>query len=1074
MIGSSRRLWSVLWIVFAACFSVDSKCPKQPNCICHSSSENDFELQCSTRNELDFIVNVEREEYIQIRCHMSSEWSNFHLSNLLPTGDIKSMHFKMCDLPTNESLGEIASKLGARNVEHLVFQSRVNLTSTLEKKHLMGFPKLKHLVLFNNGLTNLSADLFEYLPNLSRLILLDNNVRLTAGIFDSTPNLTVLELGSNRMKSLESNVFDPLSKLRFLNLWKNNFEEIKPGTFDKLVSLNSLDLNSNDLITLPKDIFAKLEKLEALNLYNNNFAPYSLPEGLLRHNVKLQTINLSSNKRNMTTLPDGLFMNLTELEAVQLRRNGLIQVPADLFRGCVSLRNISLERNYIEWLPEDLFENLTNLSLLDLNFNELTSLPDRIFSTLKNLSKLDLSKNHLTSISRHLFSNLKNLQVLDMQENQLKTIEDTSFYSLLNLRVAIFSNNQLTLNSSLFAFIDEYGPTSPFHKCKDLEELHLRNNNISQIFKDWVLTNSNLRKLDLSFNQIKYIETPDLQFFSNTIEVDLRHNQIEFIDLQLAEGIAISRHEGRNVIILIDNNPIVCDCNLYNFLRYLDGDMNSNVRGYFNIIPGNMTCQSPEWIQGIKVTNLTFRSLKCEVLDGCPEKCSCWRKPYDKAFLVDCSHRNLTSVPRSIKCLPGYHFELNLSNNKLTRFEIDSKNKQISKLLLSNNNIYDISVNELPLNMKVLELDNNNITRLNSDVLSFMNASSMTLTLHDNPWTCDCNAIDFLNFVQTKVNHIINPLLIKCKDGTIPMLKMIATDLCPTDTIMIVGASLAIAISGLIIGLLAALYYRYQQEIKVWLYAHQCCLWLVTEDELDKDKLYDAFISYSHKDEDFVVNELVPKLENGPRSFKLCLHFRDWLAGEWIPTQIARSVEDSKRTIVILSPNFLESVWGRMEFRAAHSQALSEGRARVILILYGEIGPTDDLDPELKAYLSMNTYVKWGDPWFWDKLRYALPHPPELTKNAIRKKIFEKHQPCIHINGEKKELIYPISVPETPPATSTPPADTLKLFICDEKDKEMKDDLDNLSPTNVNAKLICSPKELMQNNILNTVQCTTV
>ena len=36
------------------------------------------------------------------------------------------------------------------------------------------------------------------------------------------------------------------------------------------------------------------------------------------------------------------------------------------------------------------------------------------------------------------------------------------------------------------------------------------------------------------------------------------------------------------------------------------------------------------------------------------------------------------------------------------------------------------------------------------------------------------------------------------------------------------------------------------------------------------------------------------------------------LAGEWIPDQIVRSVATSKRTVVILSENFLDSLWGKV------------------------------------------------------------------------------------------------------------------------------------------------------------------
>ena len=40
-----------------------------------------------------------------------------------------------------------------------------------------------------------------------------------------------------------------------------------------------------------------------------------------------------------------------------------------------------------------------------------------------------------------------------------------------------------------------------------------------------------------------------------------------------------------------------------------------------------------------------------------------------------------------------------------------------------------------------------------------------------------------------------------------------------------------------------------------------------------------------------------------------------------IPDQIIQSVESSRRTLIVLSKAYVDSMWTKLEFRAAHTQA---------------------------------------------------------------------------------------------------------------------------------------------------------
>lgn len=261
---------------------------------------------------------------------------------------------------------------------------------------------------------------------------------------------------------------------------------------------------------------------------------------------------------------------------------------------------------------------------------------------------------------------------------------------------------------------------------------------------------------------------------------------------------------------------------------------------------------------------------------------------------------------------------------------------------------------------------------------NYQEASAITLSKQDYQYSMLILVFSIFHLFQ-----LIDSEKIICHGSTKPLNGMSFDDFCPSLTETLVASSVFLGSIGIMFGILIFVYYRHEQEIKVWLFAHRMLLWWVTEEDYDTDKKYDAFVSYAEQDHAFVRDKFIPKLESN--KFKVCHHMRDFVAGEWIADEIRKSVLASRRTIIVLSENFIKSQWCMVEFKTAYELSVKENCARVIILVYGDLPSQEKLSPEMRTYMSMNTYafIDYKDSRFWEKLKYKLPHPPSRPVHSI-------------------------------------------------------------------------------------------
>lgn len=393
-------------------------------------------------------------------------------------------------------------------------------------------------------------------------------------------------------------------------------------------------------------------------------------------------------------------------------------------------------------------------------------------------------------------------------------------------------------------------------------------------------------------------------------------------------------------------------------------------------------CSEPNSLKGVSLIYIAEASntysldnLTC-VLPDTPKNCDCIARPSKNMTECVCDEV-VTNLPNPNNISKdsfidhetkyGMFLKLKTINN------LENIPNFVTNLSLSNQGLETIP--NIPEHVKHIDLTNNNLEEIPEDLLS----RNLTFNLKQNPFKCSCMGRTAISNLKKYKNKIYDYSSLLCEDS-FHVNKIQVQHLCDFYYSVVIGIIIALIV-GILFGVILILAYKYQLEIRIWLYNQGWTFGLFNyEKALDASKKYDIFLSYCHEDEEYVENELLPFMD--PK-YSVCVHTRDFIPGEDIMTQIYRAVADSRRTVIVASKAYFKSLWCLEEMRAAYKQTEVDQRLRAVVILRTDVDPkSEEISETVRSYLNLNTWISEEDQKFWYRLCYFLPR--DVTAEDLR------------------------------------------------------------------------------------------
>lgn len=296
--------------------------------VCEDVTNNDlkelFSLNLRPTNEL--IINSSRITQLDDEFSVGGSYSRLHT-------------IKIVDNPELTKIDNDAF-MAFPNIETILIKN--NKLKKIYGKTFKGFDYLKSIDLSNNKIYSFGKYSFKKLPALTSLDLSYNPIKnLKSHYFDDLDNLETLTATFSSLKKIKS-IFDAMPNLQVLNLNNNEIKSVSHNAFGKLVYLKNLDLSHNLLHSLSKKTFSKLENLERLDLSFNNLK--NIRRNPFQGLGNLKTLILSNSE--FQTFDPRWLEEMPSLETLDISNNNLFDLDEDLLlKSAPNLKEINLTGN---------------------------------------------------------------------------------------------------------------------------------------------------------------------------------------------------------------------------------------------------------------------------------------------------------------------------------------------------------------------------------------------------------------------------------------------------------------------------------------------------------------------------------------------------------------------------------------------------------------------------------------------------------------------------------------------------------------------------------------------------------